>query len=179
MARTSKQGQWTTVGHVLLACSIYGAYELTTYVHNEITNLPVKRPPAVNHEVKPLTKETLFPVMVKYDRSRSTTGGGSQIESLFREPEPEAEKAKAAAEIKLPPVDYAAVVKGQLTVNAVANNGAIVNDTFVRVGEPLHAASFTDGKAMIVPVLASVSGDTATVQAGKRMVPIKVKSADY
>jgi hypothetical protein len=173
MARASKQGQWTTVGHVLLACSIYGAYELTTYVHNEITNLPVKRPPAVNHEVKPLTKETLFPVLVKYDRSRSSTGDGSQIDSLFREPEPE--KAKAAAEIKLPPVDYAAVVNAHLTVNAVANNGAIVNDTFVKVGEPLHAASFTDGKAMIIPVLASVSGDTATVQAGKRMVPIKVK----
>lgn len=176
MARSSKQGQWTTVGHVLLACSIYGAYELTTYVHNEITTLPVKRPPAVNHEVKPLTKETLFPVLVKYDRSRSSTGDGRQIDSLFREPEPE--KAKAAAEIKLPPVDYSAVVNAQLTLNAVANNGAIVNDTFVKVGEPLHAASFTDGKAMIIPVLASVSGDTATIQAGKRMVPIRVKNSD-
>lgn len=175
MARTSKQGQWTTVGHILLACSIYGAYELTTYMYAEIGNLPVKRPPAAHHEVKPLTKEALFPVLVKYDRNRTSSGQGSQIDSLFREVEPE--KPKAAAEIPLPPVDYAAAVHSQVTVNAVANNGAIVNDSFVKVGEALPAAAFTDGNAMIVPVLVAVSGDTATIQAGKRLIPVKVKVA--
>jgi len=119
--------------------------------------------------------KAFYPVWVKQKAAiLAERQADSSLDSLFKRPE-----EPSPVELPVPPTppepDYAQLVQQSAFVNAVADNGAVINGRFYSIGEKVDDLTFYPaGKGAQAPSLVSVRPDGVTVSIGKKNVVLRM-----
>lgn len=84
-------------------------------------------------------------------------------------------KTKKAAGKKVPLPDYFLLLPQVLTVDAIANDGAILAGHFYALHEPIRAYAFPTKSGFETPAISAVTASTVTLAAGARHLTLRLR----
>lgn len=145
------------------------------WVNQKFDALEVMKLKRVQSQPVSTDTKAFYPVWVKQKAAiLAERQADSSLDSLFKRPE-ETKPAELAAPSAPPEPNYAELVQQSAFVDAIADNGAVINGRFYSIGEKVTDLTFYPaGKGAQSPALVSVRADGVTVSVGKTNVVLRM-----
>lgn len=177
MEKMMKSRNMTLYIYGAIAVVLAVVWKAGVFVNGELAQLPVQR--LQRTQAKPVTvdSKSFYPVWMKQTAAmKADAQAAGPVDDLFKKQEESKPVVEAAPKPQEP--DYAAIVKQSAFVEAVSDNGAVINGRFYALGAPIEEMAFMPvGKAPLVPFLRSVRSDEVTIAVGKASVVVRLAPA--
>jgi len=172
-AMSSRDSSVLFYGGVMgVLCAIWAS---GNWVNQKFDALEVMKLKRVQTQQVSTDTKAFYPVWVKQKAAiiAERQADGS-LDSLFKRPE-EPKPVELPEPPAPPEPDYVQLVQQSAFVNAIADNGAVINGRFYAVGDKVEDLTFHPaGKGAVAPNLISVKPDAVTVSIGKKNVVLRM-----
>lgn len=141
-----------------------GGNEVTT----RLSQIEFKRLERTQSKPVSLSTASFYPVWYKQSAAVKAAEGQDavSVDTLFKTAADS--KPVVEAPVAPPEPDYPAIIRQSVSVDAISENGAVLNGRFYPVGAPVDALNFAPaGSGVNAPVLTAVTGKSATIRLGK------------
>lgn len=160
----------------LLVLLVFGIWSTGNYINKRLLQLPVRELQQV--PVKPSMTDTksFFPIWAKTAAAvKADAEASGNVDEFFKKQE-EAKPVDVVPKVQEP--DYPAMVKQMAALQSVADNGAVINGRFYATGDRVEALAVVRSAGQpLVPVLASVQAEGATLKVGAVQVRLSLPKA--
>lgn len=155
---------------------VVGVWAGNNKLMTRFSQLPVDvapPPSAPADEQKTKTLANLYPLVAAADGApQNASITPSRLDAAFMTL---AEKKTKKAGKKAPLPDYFLLLPQVLTVDAVANDGAVLAGHFYALHEPLRAYAFPTKSGFETPAISAVTANTVTLVAGQRHLTLRLR----
>jgi len=172
-AMSSRDSSVLFYGGVMgILCAIWAS---GNWVNQKFDALEVMKLKRVQSQQVSTDTKAFYPVWVKQKAAiMAERQADGSLDSLFKRPE-EAKPVELPVPPAPPEPDYVQLVQQSAFVNAIADNGAVINGRFYSVGDKVDDLTFYPaGKGAVAPNLVSVKPDAVTVSIGKKNVVLRM-----
>jgi hypothetical protein len=160
--------------YAVLAAVLILVWKTGEVVNKKLAATQLHRLQPKTSKVEVVNEKSFYPVFVKQAAAvnadkRIAASDAEGLDSLFKKDE----EVKPVSEVPvaLPEPDPLLTIKQNTVVDAVSDNGAVINGRFYTIGSRIEELRFAPaGKGVVVPVMASVSGNKVTLTAGGKSV---------
>lgn len=145
------------------------------WVNQKFGALEVMKLKRVQSQQVSTDTKAFYPVWVKQKAAiLAERQADGSLDSLFKRPE-EPQAVEPPAPPAPPEPDYAQLVQQNAFVNAIADNGAVINGRFYSIGEKVDDLTFYPaGTGAQAPRLTSVHPERVTVSVGKKNIVLRM-----
>lgn len=149
----------------LIVCAWLGG----DYLTKQLNQLPIKELPKPTIAEKIIDIKTLYPVLVEFSKKAdiSSPENEQSVDAVFG-------KQEELKKVIVPPVDYVALAKSTIVLDAVSNQGAFINGKFFKRGDVITSATIQDGTAFIKPILTSIDNHSVRVSIGRSSFQVRL-----
>lgn len=172
-AMSSRDSSVLFYGGVMgILCAIWAS---GNWVNQKFAALEVMKLKRVQSQQVSTDTKAFYPVWVKQKAAiMAERQADASLDSLFKRPE-EAKPVEQPVPPAPPEPDYVQLVQQSAFVNAIADNGAVINGRFYAVGDKVEDLTFYPaGKGAVAPNLVGVKPDAVTVSIGKKNVVLRM-----
>jgi len=173
MSKPIKSRNKTMLFYLVLVLSIYGVSKGGDVVLGKLTSLSVKRLETVASHTKAIDTKSFYPVWVKVPAAiKADEEAAGNVDDLFKKPT----DAKPVEVVKPPEFDYVGNYKNSIKLDALSDNGAVINGKFYEIGAKLLDFPLGEGSNAAIPVLSAIKGQAITIVVGKKSFDIVLKN---
>jgi hypothetical protein len=162
--------------YLILICVLALTWHGGELVNQKLSALPIKQMPHGAVKEAATDAKAFYPVWVKQVvavQAESISSG--DVDDLFNQKVDSAEEAKR----KESEPDFRGMVAQSVQVQAIGDNGAVLNGTFYKIGSVLTEITLASGDgAPVVPVLASLTKDDVTIRVNREAFRVKLSKAE-
>lgn len=177
MGKGSMNGSSGHVFTLLIAVSmVVGMWVGTDYVASRLRGLEITKMKQLSEKQSAPIKPTFHRISAKAIKGNANgEPTSSPFEDVFASVEPASPVLNAPVAPVPPPPSYAAIIRPQLRVDGVTDNGAFVGGWFVRLGARVEHLAHPGGDAAPLPVsLVAVSKDLVKFKVGAEQIQVSV-----
>lgn len=159
-----KSRNFALFSYACMAVVLWLTWTLVDYVNENLNSVAVERVKTVQEVSVPFDVHNLYPVEVRAAKRGPVTPVGDDIDRAFRKDPP----PMAPEPVEPPEPDYSALLQQYMLVDGIGTNGVFIHGKFYSVGEAVPEYSYPMRGRTIVPVVASVSGNTVVIKHGAK-----------
>ena len=163
--------------YLFIAAGVLLVWRGGTIVTKKLDDMPFKRLERSIAKPGLVDTKNFYPVWVKQAPAiRAEALAAGAVDSLFRKPEEPMPLVEAP--VRPPEPDYLAIVRQTALVDAISDNGAVINGRFYSIGGRLEDLAFMPaGKTPVVPVIAGLQGNQVMIKVDKKVVVLSLVSS--
>lgn len=149
-------------------------------INQKMQALQIKALPPVEQSQIPTDTKAFYPVWIKQAAAlkaeMAQAKKGSDVDELFRIKKDVVKGDGSPEAIKEP--DFASMLKQKVRLDATADNGAVLNGRFYKIGVGLNELAIVrpDG-GEVIPTLVGVTKDEVTIRVNKTNVIFKLQKS--
>lgn len=175
MKKVSKAGNNTLYVYIGIAVSLALLWRGGEYVVKEkLAKVEVRRLESKVVTAPVVDVKSFFAVFIKQPAAIKAQhqADGQPIDSLFSKPVEDKPVEVMAAPVE---PDYVAQIKQSASLDAISDNGAVINGKFFAIGQPIAEMGYVvGGSKRVEPKITRLGKDNVTLQVDKATVTLKL-----
>lgn len=160
----------------LLLLAVFAVWSSGNFINKRLLQLPVRELQQVPVRQIMTDTKSFYPIWAKTAAAvKADAEASGNVDDFFKKQE-ESKTVEMAPPPQEP--DYPSMIKQMALLQSVADNGAVINGRFYATGDRIEAlAVMRNAGQTLVPVLAAVQGESATLSIGRARISLVLPKA--
>jgi hypothetical protein len=161
----------------LLLLVVFGVWSSGNFINKRLLRLPVRELQQVPVKQSMTDTKSFYPIWAKTAVAvKADAEASGNVDDFFK-------KQDERKAVDVPPPqpqepDYPTMIKQMASLQSVADNGAVINGRFYATGDRIVSLAVVRSAGQpLVPVLAAVQGEGATLSVGRTRVSLVLPKA--